>query len=67
MLCCVLSRFSRVRFFAAPKTAARRAPLTMGFSRQEYWSCHVLFQGMDLPYPGIKLASPALQADSFTH
>ena len=29
---------SRVRFFATPWTAAYRAPLSMGFSRQEYWS-----------------------------
>ena len=32
------SRFSCVWFFAAPWTAARQAPSSMGFSRQEYWS-----------------------------
>ena len=33
-----LSRFSRVRLFATLWTVARQAPLSMGFSRQEYWS-----------------------------
>ena len=36
---------SRVRLFAAPWTAAYQAPLSMGFSRQEYWS------GVPLPSP----------------
>ena len=35
---CVLSRFSRVRLFATLWTVARQAPLSMGFSRQEYCS-----------------------------
>ena len=35
---CVLSRFSRVRLFATLWTVADQAPLTMRFSRQEYWS-----------------------------
>ena len=34
----MLSRFSRVRLLATPWTVARQAPLSMGFSRQEYWS-----------------------------
>ena len=34
----LLSRFSRVRLCAAPKTAAHQAPLSLGFSRQEHWS-----------------------------
>ena len=33
----VLSHFSHVRLFAPPWTVARQAPLSMGFSRQEYW------------------------------
>ena len=38
---CVLSHFSRVQLFATPWTLARQAPLSMGFSRQKYWSgCH---------------------------
>ena len=35
---CVLSHFSRVQFFATLWTVAYQAPLSMGFSRQEYWS-----------------------------
>ena len=35
---CVLSRFSLVQLFETPRTIARQAPLSMGFSRQEYWS-----------------------------
>ena len=35
---CVLCCFSRVRLFATPRTAAHQAPLSTGFSRQEYWS-----------------------------
>ena len=34
----VLSHFIRVRLFAAPWTVAHQAPLSMRFSRQEYWS-----------------------------
>ena len=40
------------------------APLSMGFSRQEYWSGLPLPSPGDLPDPGIKPGSPALQADS---
>ena len=42
---------------------ARQAPLSMGFSRQEYWS-GLLFPSPDLPDPGIEPGSPILQADS---
>ena len=45
-------------------TVALQAPLSMGFSRQEYWSgCHFLLQG-NLPDPGIELGSPAFRANS---
>ena len=37
---------SRVRLFATPWTVAYQAPLSMGFSRQEYWS------GLPFPSPG---------------
>ena len=48
----------------APWTVAHQAPLSMEFSRQEYWS-GLWFPSLgDLPDPGIKLRSPALQADS---
>ena len=35
---CLLSHFSRVRLSATVWTMTRQAPLSMGFSRQEYWS-----------------------------
>ena len=46
-----------------PWTLARQAPLSMGFSRQEYWSGLPFPSPGDLPYPGIEPWSPALQAD----
>ena len=48
---------------ATPWTVACRAPLSMGFSRQEYWSGLPFPSPGDLPNPGIKPRSPALQAD----
>ena len=63
----MLSRFSHARLFATLWTIAHKAPLSMGFSRQKYWSglpCH--FPG-ELPNSGIKPTSPmspALQADT---
>ena len=50
-----------------PWTGARQAPLSMGFSRQEYWSdwSELPFPSPgDPPDPGIELVSPALKADS---
>ena len=41
-----------------------QAPLSMGFSRQEYWSGLPFLSAGDLPHPGRKYGSPALQADS---
>ena len=49
---------------ATPWTAACQAPLSMGFSRHEYWSGLPFPSPGDLPDPGIKSRSPALQADS---
>ena len=43
---CVLSHFSHVQLFATPWTVACQAPLSMGFSGQEYWS------GLPCPPPG---------------
>ena len=43
---------------------ARQAPLSVGLSRPEYWSGLPFPSPGDLPDPGIKLGSPALQADS---
>ena len=47
-----------------PWTVACQASLTMGFSRQEYWSGLPFPSPGDLPNPGIEPRSPALQADS---
>ena len=47
-----------------PWTVACQAPLSMGFSRQEYWSGLPFPSPGDLPDPGVKPGSPALQADS---
>ena len=57
-----LSRFSRVRLCATPWTVALQAPLSMGFSRQEYWSGLPFPSPGDLPNPGIKPASPVSPA-----
>ena len=47
-----------------PWTAAHQAPLSMKFSRQEYWSGLPFSSPRDLPYPGTEPWSPSLQADS---
>ena len=49
---------------AIPWTVAHQDPLSMGFSRQEYWSGLLFPSPGDLPNPGIEPGSPALQADS---
>ena len=53
-----------VWLFATPRTVAYQAPLSMGFSRQEYWSVLPFPPPGYLPNPRIKPASPAL-ADGF--
>ena len=63
---------SRVRLFAAPWMLAHQAPLSMGFSRREYWSGLPFPSPGDLPDPGIELASlvspclPHWQGDSLS-
>ena len=60
---CVLSHFSRFGLFATLCTIAHQAPLSMGFSRQEYWIGSPCPLG-DLPDPRIEARCPTLQADS---
>ena len=60
----VLKSLSRVWLFVASWTVPCQAPLSMWFSRQEYWSRLPFPSPGDLPNPGIKPKSPALQADS---
>ena len=66
---CMLSHFSCVQLFVTLRTVAHQAPLSMGFSRQEYWS------GLPFPPPGVlpnpriepaSLLSPALAGEFFT-
>ena len=54
---------------ATPWTVIRQAPLSMGFSKQEYWSGSPFPSPRDLPNPGIKpmsLKSPTLAGLFFT-
>ena len=55
---------SFVWLFSTPWHVACQTPPSMGFSRQEYWSGLSFPSPGDLPDPGIKPASPTLQADS---
>ena len=55
---------SRVQLFATPWIVAHQAPLSMEFSRLEYWSGLPFPSPGDLLDPGIEPRSPALQADS---
>ena len=57
---------SRVQLFAIPWTVAYQAPLSMGFSMQEYWSGLPFPSPGEIPNPGIEPRFPALQADTFT-
>jgi len=66
---CVLSHFSCVWLCTRLLTVACQAPLSMGFSRQEYWSGFLCPPPGHLHYPGFKpasLTSPALAGRSFT-
>ena len=63
-LLCMLNHFSHVRLFATLWTVACQPPLSMGSSRQEYWSGLPCPPAGDLPDPGIKPTSLALQLDS---
>ena len=63
----MLSRFSHVQLFVTLWTIACQAPLSIGFSKQEYWSRLPRPPPGDLPDPGIEpmsLVVPALQVDS---
>ena len=54
MYVCMLSLFSHIYLFATPGTAVCQAPLSMGFSRREYWRGLPRPPPGDLPAPGIK-------------
>ena len=60
----VVKLLSYILLFANPWTLACQRPLSMGFSRQEYWSRLPFPSPGDLPNPGIEPMSLAYQADS---
>ena len=65
---CVLSHFSHVQLFVTLWAVAHQAPLSQGFSRQEYWSGLPCPPPGDLPHPGTEsasLTSPALAGGFF--
>ena len=60
----IVKSFSHVRLFVTPWTVACQTPLSMRFSRQEYWDGLPFPTLRDLPDPGMEPRSPALQADA---
>ena len=66
---CVLSHFNCIQLYATLQTGAHQAPLSMGFSRREYWNVLPGLPPGDLPDPGIKpasLRSPVLAGGFFS-
>jgi len=61
---CVCELLSHVGLFATLWTVVWQAPVSMEFSRQEYWSGLPFPSSGDLPDPGIEPGSLALEADS---
>ena len=55
---------SQVRLFATPGSVSSQTPLSVEFSRQEYWRALQFPTSGDLPYPETELVSPALQEGS---
>ena len=69
LVCACVKSLSCVQLFATPWTVALQAPVSMGFSRQEYWSGLPFPPPGDLPNPGSEptsLTSPALASRFFT-
>ena len=62
----MLSQFSRVQLSVTPWAVAQQAPLSMGFSRQEYWSGLPCLPPGDLPEPGIEPQSLMSLGEFFT-
>ena len=62
----IMKSLSRVQLFATPWSIAHQAPLSMGFSMQEYWSGLPLLSPEDLLNPGIEPSFPALVGWFFT-
>ena len=64
MCACMPSHFSCFQLFMTLWIVAHQPPLSMVFSRQEYWSGSPCPPPGDLPNPGNKPRSPTLQVDS---
>ena len=64
MLCAILSHSVMSTSLWPPWTIAHQAPLSLAFSRQEYWNGLLFPSSGDPPNPGVKLRSLTLQADS---
>ena len=68
-MCVCAGMLSHAQLFVIPWTVTCQAPLSMGFSRQEYWSRLPFPSAEDLPYRGTEpasLASPSLAGRFFT-
>ena len=63
-VCMRAQLLSHVLLFATPWIVAHQVPLSLGFSRQEYWSGLPFPPTRHFPNPGIEPGSPALQTDS---
>ena len=61
-MCVCACMLSHAGHFVTPWTVAHKAPLSMGFSGQEYWSGLPFPSPGDLPDPGIESVSPASPA-----
>ena len=61
-ICVCVCVFSHIWIIATPWIVAHQVPLSMGFSRQEYWTVLIFPPPGDLPNPGIKLKSPLFSA-----
>ena len=62
-ICCLVAKLCPT-FFVTPWTVALQFPLSVGFSRQEYWSALPFPSAGDLPHPRIEPRSPTSKADS---
>ena len=65
-VCVCVQLLGHVQLFATPQTVVHQAPLSMEFSRQEYWSGVPFPDSGDLPDPAIKSESLALAGEFFT-
>ena len=66
VVCCVCTATHHVQLFVTPWTAACQAPLSMEFSRQEYWNELLSPSSEDLPDPGVEPIFPAFTGEFFT-